>query len=113
MSRLQPNDVVRYQTGRMWKPAVVINKHSSPQSYNIQTPQGTVLRRNRHHLKRTKETFTPYDDTDDYFDDDFTGNLADSQSSNEAPQLEEPLQVGERCSRYGRIIRLPVRYRND
>ena len=72
-----------------------------------------MLRRNRHHLKRTKETFTPYDDTDDYFDDDFTGDLADSQSSNEAPQLEEPLQVGERRSRYGRIIRLPVRYRND
>ena len=77
--------MVRYQTGRMWKPAVVINKHSSPQSYNIRTPQGTVLRRNRYHLIRTKETFTLYDDTDDYFDDDFTGDLADSQSSNEAP----------------------------
>ena len=110
MSSLQPNDVVRYQTGRMWKPAVIINKHSSPRSYNIRTPQGTILRRNRHHLKQTKEAFTPCDDTDDYFDDDLSGDLyLDSQPLNEAPQSEEPLQLGERRSRYGRVIRPPLR----
>ena len=114
MSSLQPNDVVRYQTGRMWKPAVVISKHSSPRSYNIRTPQGTILRRNRHHLKQTKEAFTPCDDTDDYFDDDLSGDLyLDSQPLNEAPRSEEPLQLGERRSRYGCVIRPPLRYRND
>ena len=55
LSSLQPNEVVRYQTGKMWKPAIVINKHPNPRSYNIQTPQGTVLRRNRRHALETDQ----------------------------------------------------------
>lgn len=27
LSILQPDDVVRYQAGKVWKPAVIINKH--------------------------------------------------------------------------------------
>ena len=115
LSNLQPKDVVRYQTGRTWKPAIVISNHSSPRSYNIQTSQGTILRRNRYHLKPTKETFSPCDDTDDYLDDEIDNNAStpDPQLSNEAPQSNEPPQTGERRSRYGRVIRPPVRYRDD
>ena len=115
LSSLQPNEVVRYQTGKMWKPAVVINKHPNLRSYNIQTPQGTVLRRNRRHLRPTKETFAPSDDTDDYCDDDLVINTpSDPQMpTNEPPTHDEPDQLTERRSRYGRLVRPPVRYPNN
>jgi len=58
LSNLQPKDVVRYQTGRTWKPAIVISNHSSPRSYNIQTSQGTILRRNRYHLRLSLHVMT-------------------------------------------------------
>ena len=115
LSSLQPNEVVRYQTGKMWKPAVVINKHPNPRSYNIQTPQGTVLRRNRRHLRPTKETFAPSDDSDYYCDDDLVINTpSDPQMpTNEPPTRDEPDQLTERRSRYGRLVRPPVRYPNN
>lgn len=54
------------------------------------------------------------DDDDDYFDDDLGNNTAtDPQLPNEAPLPVEPPQVSERHSRYGRVIRPPVRYHND
>ena len=110
---LQPNDVVRYQAGKVWKPAVIISQHSSPRSYNIQTSKGTILRRNRHHLRQTKETFCPCADTDNYLDDEFDINISpDPQLPNEPPQQAETLQPGERHSRYRRVIRPPLRYRN-
>ena len=52
---LQPNDTVRYQGKQSWEPAVVLDRHSAPRSYNIKTAEGTVLRRNRRHLKKTNE----------------------------------------------------------
>ena len=115
LSSLQPNEVVRYQAGRIWKPAVVINKHPNPRSYNIRTPQGSVLRRNRCHLRQTKETFTPSDDTDDYYDE-YPGTDTPSGpelATNEPPPCDESNQSAERRSRYGRLIRPPVRYPDD
>ena len=52
LSKLRPNDVVRYPENKSWEPAVVVGKHTSPCSYHIKTAQGTSLRRNRRHLKR-------------------------------------------------------------
>ena len=57
LAGLQPNDVVRYQAGKVWKPAVIISQHSSPRSYNIETSEGTILRRNRHHLRQHQGDF--------------------------------------------------------
>ena len=51
LSELKPGDTVRYQVNKSWKPAIVVSKHDSPRSYNIRTQQGTILRRNRYHLK--------------------------------------------------------------
>ena len=93
-------------------PRVVISQHSSPRSYNIQTSEGTIRRRNRHHLRQTKEAFLPCADNDDYFDDEFDINISPPQLPNEPPQQAETLQPGERRSRYGHVIRPPLRYRN-
>ena len=44
---LKPNDTVRYQNRQSWEPAMVLNHHPAPRSYNIRTAEGTTLRRNR------------------------------------------------------------------
>ncbi|MCG7876694.1 MAG: RNase H-like domain-containing protein [Candidatus Thiodiazotropha endolucinida] len=46
-TRIQQND-------KTWKPAVVTNKQNE-RSYLVQTPDGTVYRRNRRHLLKTNE----------------------------------------------------------
>ena len=110
LASLQPNDM-RYQAGKVWKPTVVINQHPSPRSYNIQSSEGIILRRNGQHLRQTKETFFPCADNDDYFDDEFDINIAPGlQLLNKPPQEAESLQPGER--RYGCVIRLSLKYHN-
>ena len=52
-----------------WQPAKVISTDVQPRSYNVLTPTGNVLRRNRRHLRETTERHTfqqdNVDDTDD------------------------------------------------
>ena len=35
--------VIRYKKGGKWEPAVVVNRHGAPRSYNIRTAQGNIL----------------------------------------------------------------------
>ena len=52
-----------------WQPAKVLSTEVQPRSYNVLTPTGNVLRRNRRHLRETTERHTfqqdNVDDTDD------------------------------------------------
>ena len=48
-----------------WQPAKVISTDVLPRSYNVLIPTGTVLRRNRRHLRETTERHTFQQDTDD------------------------------------------------
>ena len=55
--QLQPLEIdtsIRMQTGKIWAPGRVISKHSE-RSYNIQTHNGAIYRRNRQHLIKTRE----------------------------------------------------------
>ena len=38
-----------------WESATVVAKHKTPRSYIVETPEGTVYRRNRKHLCKVKE----------------------------------------------------------
>ena len=105
LPELKPNDVVRYPGRKSWEPAIVIGKHTTPRSYNIRTAQGTNLRRNRRHLKKTNELSPPIATSSSFIDDDAASTVVDS-----LPQLDDPqpgpLNCGtsERRSRSGRII---------
>ena len=112
---LKPNEHVRYRDGLIWKPAIVMSTHAAPRSYIIQTQNGTILQRNRCHLKRTAEQITittSYDDEEDASQD----NVVNGQNLNERSVHPEPdnnpipLSVPERRSRYGRLIKCPIRY---
>ena len=48
---LKPDDVVRYQTSTSWEPAVIVQRHSAPRSYDLITTRGNIIHRNRRHLK--------------------------------------------------------------
>ena len=76
LSTLQPGERVSYQDGKVWKPAVVIEKDKSPRSYIIEGEGGNRYRRNRRHLqKRPKPKQSQYHD-----------DLEDSETNNAASQ---------------------------
>ena len=57
LSTLTPGQVVRVQdksSGR-WNPAVVSKVREEPRSYEVQTLDGTTLRRNRSHIRESVE----------------------------------------------------------
>ena len=109
---LKPKDVVRFIYKAFWKPAVVIDIHSAPRSYIIRTADGTILRRNRRHLRKTYEQ-RPADQSY-WYDDDESETVSqqtvppcDTTTTSTAVSLASPV---ERRSRYGRLIQPPVRY---
>ena len=113
---LNKGDVIRYKKGGKWEPAVVVNRHGAPRSYNIRTSQGNILRRNRRHLKYTNE---PPPERECYIEDtdDMPEILAHHSNPENDSSLPEQITVSSqqpiRVSRYGRQIRLPVRYRDE
>ena len=106
---MKPGDVVRYKKGRLWKPAEVIGKNPNPRSYDIRTETGTILRRNRRHLRKTREVPPVTAPILDDFSDDDLG----SPATNEPPVVQKPVQHTERRTRSGHIVRLPLRFRDD
>ena len=61
-----PGQSVRVQDpiNKRWKPGVVKSKEEEPRSYLVQQPNGSVLRRNRRHLRATGERFESEDSGD-------------------------------------------------
>ena len=56
-STLLPVENVLVQKGKKWIPARVINHHTQPQSYLVETQGGRVLRRTRSQLNKTQESW--------------------------------------------------------
>ena len=98
-----------------WQPAKVISTDVQPRSYNILTPTGNVLRRNRRHLRETTERHTfqqdNVDDTDDLTRrDDMQvvpppGNSVLPQKKSVRFQLPQP----EQYTSSGRRVKRPQR----
>ena len=113
LPNLKLGDVVRYQKGHLWKPAVVVDKLSNPRSYNIRTDTGTILRRNRRHLRITSEAPPP---PTSVLDDDLAP-LTDNESSDNVPldpaAAIVPTDSTARRTRSGRIVTVPLRFRNN
>ena len=117
LPELKPGDVIRYQKGRLWMPAVVIGKHSTPRSYNIKTGNGNILRRNRRHLRKTIEVPPlPAPDLDDFVcEDNHSAATVDGPSVDQPPVAPRP-QISistETRTRSGRIVRPPLRFRDN
>ena len=55
---LQVGDPVRIQQGRIWSPAIIMEKHEAPRSFRVRTEDGQVYRRNRKFLRPSPESET-------------------------------------------------------
>lgn len=112
---LHKGDVIRYKKGGKWEPAIVLSKHEAPRSFYIQTAQGNILRRNRRHLKYTKESAPAleYDieDTDEVLDTSTHQANTQADATSQEP-VGTSTQPAARVSRYGRPIIPPARYRD-
>ena len=93
---LHQDDWVRVQDpiSKAWSPGRVIGVAGAPRSYTVQTPSGTY-RRNKHHLRSTKEEFDhrqlrpqPDDDADDGSPSLNDGN--ESGDAQAAPDILQP-----------------------
>ena len=115
LSQLKSNDVVRVKHGNQWEK---VNTHTKPCSCIIKTADG----RNRRHLRHTNEDITMVNS--DYIDDgnDIVNNAETSQNTTySSPEIMSDQQsnsvplvtTSETRSRYGRIIRPPLRYHDQ
>ena len=104
---LKSDDVVRHQTSTSWEPATIVQRHSTPRSYDLITARGNIIRRNRRHLKRTREirpeVVVPVID-----DIPESTNLF-PQPPGLMPMLVNSLQKSVR-TRSSRLVKPPVRY---
>ena len=108
---LEPDDVVCYQTSTHWEPAVIIQKHSAPRSYDLITTSGRTIRRNRRHLKPTQEirpaVIPPIDDD---ISESSSSPLQSSRPDSTLSNTNINQQVTERRTRSGRLVKPPLRY---
>ena len=100
---VHPGDIIRVQRGHQWEAAVVTGSHSSPRSFTVQQG-GRTLRRNRRHLRLSKEPLPASAFEPDEMEDSTTSPVADEPP---APAKEEAYVKSS-----GRTVRRPARY-ND
>jgi hypothetical protein len=101
---LHPDDLVRVQNPitKQWAPGRITGATGAPRSYNVQTPTGTY-RRNRRHLRRSREEFShrqllpqPTLDDDDPADDDATPATANAADVPPIAPSPPPLRQSSR-----------------
>ena len=135
LSTLKPGDHVFMSFGDTWKPAEVVNKHSTPRSYIVRDEQNRTYRRNRNLLRPTKYHFNR-----DHTDNDYTSLVSDAKapeakasdtnpqipkspqkeksvSNNEnensfttSPSVNDKLVSDMKTTRSGRVIKTPLRF---
>ena len=136
---LQPEDTIRVRVGNQWKPARLLppdQQPNRPRSYNMETERGTIWRRNRRDILRTKEhNIFNREPPDDGLDGSIEAAptppqgaslnkppkppdpnehppqnpaVASAPTRHQNPQIQQPVQT-----RYGRTTRLPTYLSGD
>lgn len=124
LSPLMTGQYVRFQdhvTG-LWNPATVVGKCPEPRSYMIETPNGSVLRRNRRHIRDVPPPTVPYPTREDAPPPDVDDNSASAARPispgvdlPEEPVARSPAMPkqsqpdGQTRTKTGRVIRKPSR----
>lgn len=94
-------EVLIEKSTRNWIPGCVVNKDKAPNSYQVQTEQGTILRRNRIHLKPrdipSRSIFTPrpITSTPDYPSGNLPKSTPENTSCNQQTQAPTSPQQPE------------------
>ncbi|GAA6075537.1 uncharacterized protein K02A2.6-like [Tachysurus ichikawai] len=117
---LQPGEGIRMQKGDPWKPAVVLEKHEQPRSFIVKTPDGKLFRRNRRHLRKTRETHSSTFEKSVDMDTDSQQSVNASQNNaldskditNERNRNESVEKEQAYHTRSGRIVKIPEKYKD-
>lgn len=101
---------------KVWEPAVVTNTCKEPKSYEVKTPNGSVLRRNRSHirdmpLQKTAKTLPRKVQFQEEPDDSATSKKP--AVVKQKPKPEVPQEQKATTTRSGRVTRKPSRYRDE
>ena len=65
LESIEPRDTVRVRKDGVWSERATVLAKVAPNSYDVLLEKGKVLRRNRRHLLKTNETFTPMPQKED------------------------------------------------
>ncbi|XP_035229187.1 uncharacterized protein K02A2.6-like [Stegodyphus dumicola] len=111
-----PGEKVMLRWENKWEPAIVLKKHSTPRSYWIRTKDNRVIRRNKFHLRKTKNQNLV---TLDYYD---LCNENEENISSEHPKIHNDPHhqnnsnnINRDCvykTRSGRNVYRPSKYDN-
>lgn len=134
LSELNKNQNVMISHNNEMVPGKVVEKHSTPRSYIVETMGGRKLRRNRRHLKPTKASFQPIPSTlapndedrpcenqryqeivhDDVGERETTNQSTTSAASNDVSQntsnFDQPSSNVQTKS--GRSVKMPSKYKD-
>lgn len=124
LTNLIPQQQVAVQdtNTKLWSPAKVIKASNEPRSFIMETPSGTMLRRNRKHLKdsgrRTSKTMNNDREYDYDEEEDTTNTQSPASNNHEIPTTPTPDnatevlkgQIAKPHTRSGRTIKPPKRY---
>ena len=106
---LKSNDVVRFKHNNSWKQAVVVGSHFTPRSYTIQTTNGT---KSYEQIPPNISHWHDDDDESSTVTQQTVANMSDN-SAMATPVVPVVPPLIEKGSRFGRLIRPPVRYGED
>lgn len=133
LPELKTEPVVMQQAVRKWIPGEIIARNSNPESFIVQSEDGSVFRRNRIHLKkfpqpREAPEFVPHMESDKPQHDtlqsqvksqlssnDSVNNKQERPGSTQSPKVlleEKPQESIEPTSSRGRRIKPPARFQD-
>lgn len=106
---------------RDWVPGKITEIEDTPRSYRVQTPEGSVFRRNRFHLRpenmqEKEDTSYPPEPENQQPDDNISNSEITPSPSTQRPEdrehSEAPVQTQklENRTRSGRLVKIPTRF---
>ena len=108
---LELGDQVRIQSDKKtWEPGVVEGKCMQPRSYNVKTESGSILRRNREHILKTKENRQLKQQIDIDVDDDDCQPQYQDRKPEIFPSPPQTTDSGEKVTSSGRVVKMPKRF---
>ena len=108
LSQLEKGNSVYIQKGKVWEPGEIISNHNNS-SYQVQTPDGAIYRRNRKFINKSHQLQT---ESSYQNNDQFQTNY-DQNSNSCEPNLETTSKVNAGQyyrTRSGREVKPPSRY---
>ncbi|XP_046739526.1 uncharacterized protein K02A2.6-like [Diprion similis] len=133
---LGPGENIVLREGKIWEPARIIQKHSTPRSYVIKDQKGETLRRNSIHLRKSKNKYRQITDNcnndsncdanikmtdncnDDNCDVSIKNDIDDNVNTTSTPAKKGQIQIGKDSTkqtvttRSGRSIREPSKFKD-